>query len=444
MKKFLTKTFMVSIVSVFTLTTGITGCTKKADTSVSVSPKIEIRAAWWGDTKRNDLYDQIVKAFEATNSDVTVVREPASWNDYWDKLSVQAAGGNAPDFISMHPQFAADYVPRGTIEPLDQYVADGTLSTDGWSSGSVDTGKFNGTLYMMPMGVTFSSIFINLGLFEQLGVQPPTFDWTWDDMRRIGLEVRKADDDHGLKGTWLLSDPCSALNSSRYFVRQQGREIYDSSGNINFIAQDMADWFSMWTEARTLGIVPDAATSTEYANAVLEDNLFSRDKVLGLIIPINQYKLYRTTFPDKKIGIIRMPSGGPGKKVGEFPEGAFFSVNAKSSPEKKRAAVRLMNFWINSRESLELFGLDQGVPGNLKVGEVILPALDEYQLEIVDYVNKLSQIATATIYPPSGASEIDALFRGYGEQVQFDAKQPARAAEDFYNEAVEIRKKAAK
>jgi len=127
--------------------------------------KVQIRAAYWGDTKRFDLYDAIIKEFEKAFPNVTVVREPVSWNDYWDKLSVQVAGGNAPDFLCMHPQYAADYIPRGVCEVLDPYIANGTLSFNGWAQSAIDTGKFNGKIYMVPMGITFSSVVVNTGAF---------------------------------------------------------------------------------------------------------------------------------------------------------------------------------------------------------------------------------------------------------------------------------------
>jgi multiple sugar transport system substrate-binding protein len=415
------------------------GCQKKE--SAGNAGGLEIRAAWWGDTKRHELYNQIIDEFQKANPDVTVVREPVSWTDYWDKLSVQASGGNAPDFFGMHPQYAADYIPRGVCEPLDPYVADGTLSTAGWQQGTLDTGKINGVFYMMPMGITLSCVFVNTGLFKEIGVTPPAFDWSWDDMRRIGLEARKALDARGMKNVYLTRDYSSALNSWRYFVRQQGREVYNADGSIGFTQKDVEDWFVMFKGFLDSGITPDAATSTEYAQLTLEDGLFARNRVLTDLVPVNQYKLYRVTFPDKEMGIIRMPVS-PGKKAGEFPEGAHFAVNAKSSPEKKRAAARLMNFWLNSETALKLFGLDQGVPGNLETGKSVLPALDEYQREVVAFVENVSKVATATIYPPAGASEIDALFKSIGEQVQFGAKTPAQAAKDFYEQASAIRNRA--
>jgi multiple sugar transport system substrate-binding protein len=134
--------------------------------------KLEIRASWWGDTKRHEVYNKIVDEFEKANPDVVVVRELQTWGDYWDKLSVQVAGGNAADFICMHPQYAADYISKGVCEPLDKYIADGIISTEGWSQTIIDTGKFNGTMYMMAMGVSFQGFLVNTGVFKQLGITP--------------------------------------------------------------------------------------------------------------------------------------------------------------------------------------------------------------------------------------------------------------------------------
>jgi ABC-type glycerol-3-phosphate transport system substrate-binding protein len=86
---------------------------------------------------------------------------------------VQVAGGNAPDFIGMHPQYAADYIGRGMVEPLDQYIKDGIISTDGWAQGTLNTGVVNGVTYMMPMGVTFTSEFVNAGVLKDLGFDVP-------------------------------------------------------------------------------------------------------------------------------------------------------------------------------------------------------------------------------------------------------------------------------
>jgi multiple sugar transport system substrate-binding protein len=162
-------------------------------------------------------------------------------------------------------------------------------------------------------------------------------------------------------------------------------------------------------------------------------------------VPVNQYWLYSTTFPNKEVGIIRHAGSVGSKAVGEFPEGAHYAVYARSSSEKKTAAARLLNFWLNDEKSLAICKLDQGVPANVPVlNKVVIPALDKYQTASVNFVNTLTKIGTPTIYPPPGASEIDALFKNFAEQVQFNAKTPAVAAKEFYEQAVAIRARAKK
>lgn len=404
---------------------------------------VEIRAAWWGDTNRHELYQQILDRFQEKYPHITVIPEPVSWTDYWDKMQVQSAGGNAPDFMGMHPQFASDYIRRGVLEPLDGFIEDGVISTDGWSEGTLQTGIVDGVNYMLAMGVTFSCNFVNEGLIEEIGLEPPSFDWSWDEMMEWGKEARAALDAAGMTGTWPVNDDSSNLNSWRYFVRQQGREIYTADGEIGFTVEDAEKYWTLYNEFREAGIVPDAATNTEYFNATLEDSLFSHDKILITRVPVNQYKLYCTTFPDKKVGIIRNQTAGSyGTAVGEFPEGAHFAISATTTPDKKLAAAQLLNFWVNTKDGLEIFGLDQGVPGNLNLTDAYAPTLDEYQLKIQDFVVKLSEIGTPTTFPAAGASEVDALFRTLGDSVAFGQKTPAEAAQELYDGALEIIAKA--
>lgn len=403
----------------------------------STGEAVEIRATWWGDTGRHELYNSIIDEFEKVHTNVTVVREPGTWVDYWDKLSVQTAGGNAPDFIGMHPQFASDYIGRGLVAPLDSYIEDGTIDLSGWQEGVVNTGVIGGVNYMVPMGITYSVTFVNEGLFNELGITVPSVDWTWEDVKTIGIEAREKLDAAGMNNSWLVNDATSTLQYWRYYLRQLGKEIYTEDGEINFLPEDVESYFVMFNEFRELGIIPDAATSTEYANATLEDSLFSRDMVMVYSVPVNQYKLYSTTFPDKELSIVRNPVA-EGKSVGEYPEGAHFAVFAGSPDDKKLGAAQLLNFWVNTPEALSLFGLDQGVPGNETLKDAYTDGLDEYQLEILSFAEDLSKIATPSTYPPVGASEVDALFKSLGEQVSFGMLEPADAAQQFYDEAVEI------
>ena len=409
--------------------------------SADEAAPVEIRAAWWGDTKRNDVYNAIVDRFSDEYSHVTVVREPLSWGDYWEKLAVQTAGGNAPDFMGMNYSYASDYLRRNTCEPLDKYIDDGVINLSGWSQGTINTGVLDGVTYMIPMGVTFKGMFINTGMLDQFGVEGPDFDWTWEDVKTIGLQVREAADAAGETTSWFLQDMASDMGTWRYYVLQQDRDIYDNEGNITFEISDAESWFSMFKEFRELGIVPDPETSTEFSSTTLEDSLFSKDRLISLTNAANQYALYKETFPDKEIDLLRFPSES-GKASGMFPEGSHFVISSRSTDDQKLAAAQLLNFWVNDERSLELFLLDQGVPGNLdKVATAVMPNLNEYQQIFVEYVDKMSEIGKPVNFPPIGTAELMSEFTLISDNVAFGMTTPEEAAQEFHDKAVEIRSK---
>jgi len=143
------------------------------------------------------------------------------------------------------------------------------------------------------------------------------------------------------------------------------------------------------------------------------------------------------------MAMVRHPGSRGNAFVGEFPEGAHYGIFSRSSPDRQLAAAQLINFWLNDPRSLVLYQLDQGVPANTPVLErYVMPLLHPNMRTTVDFVNHMNQISRPTIFPPTGASEIDALFRNKAELVQFGNRTPAAAAREFIDEATAIRARA--
>lgn len=416
---------------------GTAPATAPAAGATDSGEQIEIRAGWWGDTVRNDLYGEIIDGFEARYPHITVVREPASWGDYWDRLAIQTAGGHAPDFISMHALFASDYIGRGVLAPLDPFVADGTLDLSQWPQGVIDTGVVRGTNYMVAMGVTFASLFVNRGLMNELGIDVPNMDWTWDEFMQTAWDVRHAFDAIGQNRAWLIGDFSGVDLVLRFWLRQHGYYIYDAAGNIAFTPEIIASLWEMTSYLLDNNLIPDPATTTEFGNVTLEESMFSRGMVLLAQAPVNQFAMQRQTFPDKDMTIIRNPSL-PGGPPGEFPEGAHFAVSAHSPPERQRAAAMLINYWLNTEEGLYLFRLDQGVPGNESLHHTFVDHLTPDQVSILEYVQYCATFAWPFYFHPRGAGEVNSSFGFHAEHVRFGLMTPMEAAIGFYEESNEI------
>lgn len=399
---------------------------------------VEIRMSWWGDTTRNEKYNEICDRFEAENPDVKVIREFGSWNDYWDKLATQVAGGNAPDVISMHVQYVSDYAGRDVLADLQPYIDSGILDVSKMESGIVDGCKYNGIMCLVPMGITFTNMLVNQTLLEKYGIDVPTntTDYTWNDLMAMGEKLKAAADAAG-ETAYIAGDSSTVYTMFRYMARQSGGDLYTEDGKLGFEESTLVEWFSYWNEMREKGLIPDAASSTEDAAAPIEQKMFTMGNVGFICTPANQLYQFQEQMPDSVITLARNPIGNDGSR-GEYAEGAHFSVNKNSSDEKKEAAARLINFWVNSEQSMEIFQTDQGVPANSDMAEYVKGLVDETQGKVIDYVLATMPVASEATYAPVGASEIQTLFEDAAGAVQFGQITAEDGAKQFYEQAQSI------
>src|SRR5687767_2942145 len=70
--------------------------------------KVELRVAWWGGQARHDKMNELFDLFEEKNPNITVSREFTVENQYAEKFTTQAAGGNAPDVMQTSSFFQFD------------------------------------------------------------------------------------------------------------------------------------------------------------------------------------------------------------------------------------------------------------------------------------------------------------------------------------------------
>jgi len=387
---------------------------------------VEIRFTWWGDTARNDLYNAIVDRFEEEYPHIKVKREFGGWADYWDRLATQSAGGNAPDVVSMHQFYVADYARRNALLDLQTVIDSGELDVSLFPESTLDSGRVNGTLVMVPKGVTMPGWVYNTAVFDQLGIEYPDINWTYDDLINISRQVVEKSGG----AMWGSADFSGGQlqPNFRYFLRQHGEDLYTEDGKLGFSRDTLVKWWSMWKEMRDEKLIPDAATVAEYDGVPLEQNLFVTDKVALFQIPANQIYLYEQQFQEGEIHMVRMPTL-PGGQNGEYLEGAYLSITADSKHPKE--AAQFINFFVNSKRSLELFKVEQGSPANTEMAEFVKPLLAAPQARAVDFIQTVIPYASNAVYAPAGATEVEALFKDNSTAISFGQKTVEQAADDF-------------
>jgi len=409
------------------------------DTPPATDEQVEIRFTWWGDTLRHDIYNEIADLFEAENPDVVIIREPASWGDYWTRLSTQTAGGNAPTVFGMHPQFISDYALREVLMDLQPFVAAGTIEADYLSTSALDGARVNDQLAGIPKGITFQTFGVNRTLLERFDLEAPgrTEDWTWDDFVQLAEAFTGATTGEDL---FFTVDHSVDWVYFRWVARQAGGDIFNESAtDLGFTEDVMIEWFEMWNHLRDIGAVPDPATTVEQGQLPWQERRFPSGLTVIQGFPANQLLMQQTHAGDDNfIDMVRVPMAGNETRRAENLELPMLSVSSNATPAEADAAARFINFFVNRPESLEIFLMEQGVPVNTQMVEHISDRLEPAAIRTVEIVEAMLPYTSAGVYPPLGASEIDALFRSVAEGVLWGQLAPEQAAADFFSGAAEI------
>ncbi|UXN72314.1 extracellular solute-binding protein [Devosia sp. A8/3-2] len=81
-----------------------------------------IRHFWWGNPERDKRTFEVIRLFNENNPGIVVAGETLGSADYFTRLTTQIAGRNMADAIQMGYGVMFEYINRGAILPLDDYL----------------------------------------------------------------------------------------------------------------------------------------------------------------------------------------------------------------------------------------------------------------------------------------------------------------------------------
>ena len=192
--------------------------------------------------------DAIIAAFEEENPNITIETQTASFDDYFTSLQTQVAGGSAPDTFELNYENFVTYARSGALLDLGDTGIDTSryypLALEGFTDG--------GTQYGLP--ATFSDVvlFYNKTLFDDAGLEYPTADWTWDDLRSAAEQLTDAD-----AGVYGAFQPVSFFEFYKALA-QAGGEFFDADGNATFNS-DAGVAAAEWLTSKPGTIMPSLA-----------------------------------------------------------------------------------------------------------------------------------------------------------------------------------------
>ena len=180
-KKLLTLAATVSI--------GVLAACGNSNSDTTQENKIELEVMTW-DSVQQDGVQKAIDAFEDQHPNINVNLETIpSKGDMLVKLNASLESGKAPD-VFWQSYEASTYVEAGVLEPLDEYIKQDNMDLSNYNSKIVDLYNMNDQQYGIPKDMDAWFVIYNTKLFDELGVEYPTDNWTWEQMVDIASQLK--------------------------------------------------------------------------------------------------------------------------------------------------------------------------------------------------------------------------------------------------------------
>ncbi|WP_425476422.1 ABC transporter substrate-binding protein [Bradyrhizobium prioriisuperbiae] len=386
---------------------------------------LRLRMFWWGSKERAERTNKVNALYQQTNAGLTVTGESLGWTDYWPRLATQTAGRNAADVLQMDYRYIFEYARRGALLPLDGYQP-AALNLGDFSPAAIDSGKVDGKIYGVSLGLNSTALIYDKELIQKLGLKEPSWEMAWSEIGDLAVEISKAAKRDRFTG---LADGGRDEPALEVWLGQRGKSLYTTEGKLGFDDKDIAEWFAFWQDLRKRGGC--AAPDTQALDrGEIDSSMLTLGKAAMGFHQSNQLVGFQA-LNKSKLGLTTYPNGGKGAKPGRYLKPAMmWSVSAQS--KQQEAAVKLVSFFVADLEAGKLLGVERGVPASDAVRKVVTPTLDELGRTMADYITLISdKVGPLPPPPPRGAGEIQTILRRVNELVGFGKLAPTDGGKQF-------------
>jgi multiple sugar transport system substrate-binding protein len=392
-----------------------------------------LRFFWWGNPERNKRTYEVVELYKQKSPDVAIDPETIGWDDYWPKMATQASGRNMADVIQMDYRFLFEYARRNQLEPLDEYMGSG-LDLSAFNPNFLDSGKVDGKLYAVPWTSNSTTCYYDSAKMAELGIAMPDHTWTWDDLKRVAGEVKKA----GLTDYWGVSDKGRWEPMMEFFMRQRGKALYNEDGGLGFEEADVADYFGLWESFRKEGLAtPADLTAQDNTLQTMPLTLgksaidFAHSNQIVALQSLNKNELQMTMLPNL--------SGG---EPGQYLKPSMLVSVARTS-QAKPEAVAFTQFLVADWDAAQVLRVERGVPGDEKIRDRLIEVVNPVEKKMLEYLAVVSSnVGPLPPAPPKGAGEVDKMLLRTYPEMAFGRISVKDGAAQFYRDAELILRRA--
>lgn len=231
-------------------------------TSSVFAQEATVTWAFWGSPEERATHETVAEAFMEANPDIEIEIWHEPWADYFTKIQTLWASGDSaeiPDIAFLSP--ISNYAADGVLEPLDPFIEEFDFDREDFWPGLLEFAMYDGMVYGFPRDIGLEVLYYNKDIFDEVGVEYPNEDWTWDDLLAAAEQLTVVAD-NGRVSRYALG-----MEGGKYqlWLGQNGASILD----------DMAN------PSRCSLTDPEAVEALQFFADMMENNYAMRDANLS-------------------------------------------------------------------------------------------------------------------------------------------------------------------
>jgi multiple sugar transport system substrate-binding protein len=366
---------------------------------------VELRVAWWGSQDRHNRTIKAIELFQKKYPHIKVSYEFAGWQDYWTKMTTQAAGRSLPDVMQQDYAYITEWSSRGLLAPLDDAVKSGVLDLRDTSDDLLRPGQVGGKLLGVNLGTNAQCWVLDLDAFKKAGVDLPSPSWTWADFEKTATALREKLGIWGM-GTGMWGNQ---LWGSLYLSAGQWRYSPDGSRIGYSDDRPLVDYLQMLLRLQKANVLIPRAEELSTHNTEtkgIEVSPIVPGKAAMAYMWSNQVvAVWKAAGEARNFRMVALPRIPGGKPADYYKASMFWSVTSHS--KSPREAAMFVDFFTNSLEANDVLFAERGVPIASKVRQALQPKLGKSQAEMFAYLDRLGKDVQPIPPPdPPGHTEI--------------------------------------
>jgi len=183
--------------------------------------KINAWSGLSGDDKGR--WEEMIRAFNASQKDVEVVPSFYQWDLMHSKLVTSIQAGGTPEMLLMWVTVMPEMASFGALQPMDELLGEAGVKAEDFVPRAWNLGVIGGKRYGLPLDTHVLGLFYNTELFEKAGLDPNKPPQTMDEFVAAAKKLTVP------PNQWGLAIHSSTAWPVRYwmaFLQQQGGKMF--------------------------------------------------------------------------------------------------------------------------------------------------------------------------------------------------------------------------